>query len=162
MTNRFILWFAGMILSFGAGLYLDHRFKTLSFPLYIRALAGIVLVFAAFLLARSGRLLRKLGKPKEEWGWTTELVTTDLYRCLRHPHHLGIGLFITAFSAALGSLWTFLFVTFFIWTAILWFLKSVEEPELFEKFNGKYAAYREKIPMLFPSPCCLFRVIFKK
>ncbi len=159
MTWRFILWFSGIILSFGAGLFLDHKFETLSFPLLLKALALLVMGMAVFLLARSGRLLRRMGRPMEQWGWTTRLVTTDLYGCLRHPHHLGIGLFVSGLSIVVGGIWTFLIANAFIWTAILWFLKAVEEVELVEKFNGEYLDYRKKTPMLIPSPGCLLRVV---
>jgi len=162
MTRRFILWFASIGLSFGAGLFLDHRLKTLAFPVSLKVLAGLVMVSAVFLLARSGRLLRKIGKSGDKWGWTTKLITSDLYSCLRHPHHLGIGLFISGFSVVAGGIWTFLLANIFIWIAILWFLKTVEEIELLKKFNGEYIAYREKTPMLFPSLVCLLRVIFGK
>ena len=162
MTRRFILWFAGIILSFGAGFFLDYRLKTLVFPTLIKVLAGFVIIIAVFLLARSGRLLRKIGRPEDRWGWTTKLVTSDLYHCLRHPHHLGIGLFVSGLSAVAGGIWTFLIANLFIWAAILWFLKAVEEVELLKKFDGEYIAYREKTPMLFPSPGCLLRVVLEK
>lgn len=161
MTRRFILWFSGIGMSFAAGLFLDREFPLFHFPLHIRILAAFVIFFAVFLLARSGRLLRKMGKPTKDWGWTTKLVTTDLYKCLRHPHHLGIGLFAAGFSALVGNLWTFFIVTSFIWTGILLFLKRVEEPELVEKFGREYTLYKEKTPMLFPHSGCLLRVLFR-
>ncbi len=162
MTKRFVLWFSGIVLSFGLGLFLDHRLKTLAFPIWVKALALFLIFFAVLLLARSGRLLRKLGEPKEQWGWTTRLVTSDLYACLRHPHHLGIGLFVSSLSVVVGGVWTFLLASLFIWPAILWFLKSVEEKELVEKFNGEYLSYKEKTPMLLPSPGCLLKVLLGK
>ena len=160
MLKRFVLWFGGIAVSFAGGLYLDRRFEILLFPLWMKVLAIIFTLFSIFLLARSGRLLRNMGKP-EEWGWTTRLVTSDLYKCLRHPHHLGIGMFVSAFSIIIGGFFTFILASLFIWVGIIWFLRRVEEPELVEKFGEEYLVYRENTPMLIPSPLCLFKTIFK-
>lgn len=161
MIVRFIMWFAGIGVSFATGLYLDRKFMLLSFPVWVKILAGFLMLVAVLLLARSGRLLRKLGKPDEHWGWTSRFVTKDLYECLRHPYHLGIGLFVTAFSTIIGGLWTQVLVTIFVWTAIFIFLTRVEEPELLEKFGQDYVKYKEKTPMIFPSPRCIINVFLK-
>jgi len=87
------------------------------------------------------------------------LVTTGLYRFVRHPQYLGVVVFSANLTSRcfretlgdlgwLGSEWTFL----------LWFgtliayiiLASVEEIHLCSKFGEQYEEYREKTGFIFP------------
>ena len=54
-----------------------------------------------------------------------------------------------------------LIITIIQWSWILGFLFIVEERELVEKFGLEYKAYRQQVPMLFPKPLCVFRVLTK-
>jgi protein-S-isoprenylcysteine O-methyltransferase Ste14 len=87
------------------------------------------------------------------------LVTTDLYRCVRHPHHLGVGIFMTSLGLFIGYPGSFLIISVIQWLWILGFLFLVEERELVEKFGAEYKAYRQRVPMLFPKPLCVLRVL---
>ena len=113
-----------------------------------------------FPLKRTGKLLNLLGEQKE-WGCTSRLVTTDIYHCVRHPHHLAVGIFMTSFGLLIGHLWSFLIITMSQWVWVISFLFLVEEKELIKKFGEEYKAYRQKVPMLFPKPFCLLRVFSK-
>jgi protein-S-isoprenylcysteine O-methyltransferase Ste14 len=116
------------------------------------------MLLAHFPLKRAGRLLGRMADP-EEWGCTNRLVTTDLYRCLRHPHHFFIGIFMTSLGLAIGHIWSLLLIAVSQWLWILGFLFLVEERELLEKSGEAYAAYRREVPMLFVNLACLFRVL---
>ena len=97
MVKRAVGWFSAILASFLTGIYLDYLLYNLSFSIYIRIL-GLVGVLISFrLLQLSGKYLKKFGNPKK-WGLTTKLVTSGLYSCVRHPHHLGIGLMVTSLS----------------------------------------------------------------
>lgn len=156
--TRLILWFFLAGTSIAAGIVTDLILRTEPFPvlLHILGLAGIVL--AHFPLKRTGKLLSLLGESKA-WGCTSRLVTTDLYRCVRHPHHLGVGIFMTSLGLFIGYPWSFLIITVIQWLWILGFLFLVEERELVEKFGAEYKAYRQRVPMLFPKPLCVLRVL---
>ena len=160
MVRRFIMWMTALIISYGSGLYIDYIVLRFRFPIYI-SIVGILGIIIAFrLLQVSGRMLRKFGDARE-WGVTQKLVTTGIYSCLRHPHHLGIGLFASSITLVIGGVSTFLISSTVIWLLIIWFLKNVEEPELIEKFGEDYIKYRDRVPMIIPNIGCLLRELYK-
>ncbi len=155
---RLILWLIFTGTAIAGGVLTDLLLQTSPFPVWLRVagLAGMLL--AHFPLKRTGRLLGRLADP-EQWGCTNELVTTDLYSCLRHPHHLFIGIFMTALGLAIGHIVSFLLITVLQWLWILSFLLLVEEKELLSKFGKDYASYQHNVPMLVANPACLFKVL---
>jgi len=118
------------------------------------------MLLAHFPLKRTGRLLRRMGGA-EEWGCTTKLVTTDIYQCVRHPHHVGVGVFMTSLGLLIGYWWSFLFITVTQWTWVIAFLCLVEERELVENFGEEYIAYRQRVPMLLADLRCVLTVLSK-
>ncbi len=161
MQRRFLGWLSLLAGATALGWVLHRGLRWPPVPWPLRLLGLLGMVVAVLLLRRSGRLLRVLGQPGEEWGITQRLVTTDLYACLRHPHHLGIGLFVSSLFLALGLWELFLVVSLAQWTGILVFLYRVEEPELLAKFGDDYRRYRQQVPMLLGSPVCVLRTLFK-
>ena len=157
---RLILWLLLASISIAGGVTTDFILQTNPFPVLVRflGLAGIVL--AHFPLKRTGKLLKLLGESKE-WGCTTQLVTIDVYQCVRHPHHVGVGIFMTSLGLLIGHIWSFLIITIIQWLWILGFLFLVEERELAEKFGTAYKTYRQQVPMLLPKPLCTLRVLTK-
>jgi protein-S-isoprenylcysteine O-methyltransferase Ste14 len=155
---RLILWLILAGISVIGGVLTDLVLRSVPFPLWLRIIGLTGIVLAHFPLKRTGRLLSRMADP-EEWGCTNQLVTTDIYRCIRHPHHLFIGIFMTCLGLAIGHIWSFLLITATQWIWILGFLFLVEERELHQKFADDYAAYRRKVPMLIGQPTCLFQVL---
>jgi protein-S-isoprenylcysteine O-methyltransferase Ste14 len=158
--KRLLIWLLLAGISVAAGILTDLVLDTKSFPAPVRLLGVIGMLLAHFPLKRTGRLLNLLGEPIE-WGCTSRLVTTDIYRCVRHPHHLGVGIFMTSLGLLIGHLWSFLIISISQWVWVIAFLFLLEEKELIEKFGEEYKAYRQKVPMLFPKPICVFRVFSK-
>jgi protein-S-isoprenylcysteine O-methyltransferase Ste14 len=158
--KRLIIWLILTGISIVAGIVTDLVLKTESFLALVRLLGLIGMLLAHFPLKRTGRLLNLLGKPKE-WGCTSRLITTDIYKCVRHPHHLGVGIFMPSLGLLIGHLWSFLIISISQWVWIIGFLFLVEEKELIEKFGEEYKTYRQKVPMLFPKPICVFRTFTK-
>jgi protein-S-isoprenylcysteine O-methyltransferase Ste14 len=158
--KRLIFWLILAGISIIAGIVTDIVLKTKSFPALIRLLGSVGMLLAHFPLKRTGKLLNLLGEPKE-WGCTNRLVITDIYKCVRHPHHLGVGIFMTSLGLLIGHLWSFLIITISQWVWVIAFLFLVEEKELKEKFGEKYQEYRQKVPMLIPKPICAFKVFSK-
>jgi protein-S-isoprenylcysteine O-methyltransferase Ste14 len=157
---RLILWLILAGISIVGGIITDLILKTRSFSLFLRFLGLVGMLLAHFPLKRTGRLLKLRGE-SEEWGCTNRLVITDIYQCLRHPHHMGVGIFMTSLGLLIGHLWSFLFITVTQWAWVIAFLFLVEERELVEKFGEQYGAYRKRVPMLFANPVCVFRVLSK-
>ncbi len=154
IKKRMFLWLAVIALAFIAGYSLDMTYSY-EFPIYLRIIGLLGIATAALLLRISGRMLKRFGDP-EEWGWTTKLVTHGVYSCVRHPHHFGIGLFVTSLGLLVGY-FTFILLTVTIWITIIVFLIKVEEVELKEKFGSQYEEYSERVPMIFPRPICLIK-----
>ena len=154
------MWLVLTTISVVVGIVLDIALKTESFPLLVRLVGLIGMIVAHFPLKRTGRLLKLLGEQKE-WGCTNRLITTDIYQCVRHPHHLGVGIFMTSLGLLIGHVWSFLIITITQWVWVIAFLFLVEEKELREKFGEEYKAYRQQVPMLFPKLNCVFRVFTK-
>jgi protein-S-isoprenylcysteine O-methyltransferase Ste14 len=157
---RLILWLLPAGISIAGGVTTDLILQTNPFPVLVRFLGLVGIVLAHFPLKRTGKLLKLLGESKE-WGCTSRLVTTDVYQCVRHPHHLGVGIFMTSLGLLIGHPWSFLIITIIQWLWILGFLFLVEERELVEKFGMGYKAYRQQVPMLFPKPLCALQVLTK-
>ncbi len=159
--RRLIMWLILAGISVVAGIATDLILKTEPFPPVLR-LAGLIgMVLAHFPLKKTGKLLKNQGAPVE-WGGTTRLITTDIYQCVRHPHHLGVGVFMTSLGLFIGHPGSFLIITISQWIWVIMFLLLVEEKELMEKFGAEYRAYRQNTPLLVPRPACFFRALTKK
>jgi protein-S-isoprenylcysteine O-methyltransferase Ste14 len=158
--KRLIYWLLLTTISVVVGITIDIALKTESFSLLVRFVGLIGMILAHFPLKRTGRLLKLLGEQKE-WGCTTRLITTDIYQCVRHPHHLGVGIFMTSLGLLIGHWWSFFIITITQWGWVIAFLFLVEEKELREKFGEEYKAYSQQVPMLFPKLGCLFSVFNK-
>jgi protein-S-isoprenylcysteine O-methyltransferase Ste14 len=157
---RLIYWLFLTCISVAGGIVTDLALGTEPFPIGVRILGLAGMVLTHFPLKRTGRLLKLLGESRE-WGCTNRLVVTDLYQCVRHPHHIAMGVFMLSLGLLIGHRWSFLFVTIPQWLWIIGFLFLVEERELLEKFGEDYEAYRQQVPMLFPNPLCTFKVLSK-
>jgi protein-S-isoprenylcysteine O-methyltransferase Ste14 len=154
---RLILWLILTGITIAGGILIDAILRTSPFPVWLRMVGLAGMLLAHFPLKRTGRLLGQLADP-EQWGCTNKLVTTDLYGCLRHPHHLFIGIFMTALGLAIGHIVSFILITVLEWLWILGFLVLVEEKELLGKFGEEYVTYQHHVPMLVANPTCLFKV----
>lgn len=159
--KRLILWTTLTTISIGIGLFMDLiLFKTHEFPVYLRltGLAGIILTH--FLLKRTGRLLREFGEC-ELWGWSTRLIIRNVYKCVRHPHHLGVGTFMTFLGLLIGYPVTFLLIAVTQWLWVFLFVLVIEEKECLEKFGEQYRKYQERVPMFFCNPFCIIKELTK-
>jgi protein-S-isoprenylcysteine O-methyltransferase Ste14 len=155
---RLILWFVLVGVSVVGGVVTDVILRTDAFSVVLRALGLVGIVAAHFPLKRTGRLLHLRGEA-EQWGCTNRLITDDIYACVRHPHHVGVGVFMTSLGLLIGHRWSFLLIAGTQWLWIFGFLFLVEEPELREKFGEAYERYRERVPMLVPKLGCTIRVL---
>jgi len=147
---RLILWLVLVAASLVGGITLDLVQHARAFPPIVRLVGLIGIVGAHFPLKRTGRLLRLRGNA-EEWGCTSRLITDEIYRCVRHPHHLAVGIFMTAGGLLIGRPWSLLLIAGIQWAWILAFLFLVEEPELRAKFGRAYADYSRETPLLIPN-----------
>ena len=159
--RRLIFWISLTFISIGIGLFLDlSLFKTNDFPVIIRLIGLAGVIFVHFLLKRTGKLLRLFGE-SELWGWSTKIIVKNVYQCVRHPHHLGVGMFMTSLGILIGYPVTLTIITISQWLWVFLFVVFIEEKECLEKFGNEYRAYQKKVPMFFGNPFCIIREVFK-
>lgn len=118
-------------------------------PLAARQLASWILLMASAILAVHGfTMLRRLGKPSASLETTTVLVTSGIYRYIRHPLYasllyLGWGVFLRqptfAAAALTAAASLFLFLT-----------ARVEELENLAKFGADYNEYMKATRRFIP------------
>jgi protein-S-isoprenylcysteine O-methyltransferase Ste14 len=158
--KRLIFWISLTIISLGTGLFLDLILMvTKNFPVFIRIIGLVGVIFTHFLLKRTGKLLRLFGEC-ELWGWSTRLIVKNVYKCVRHPHHLGVGMFMTSLGLLIGYPVTFIIITVTQWLWIFLFVIFIEEKECLEKFGNEYREYCKKVPMFLGNPFCIIRELF--
>jgi len=159
--KRLIIWILLTTISIVVGLLLDLNYAvTGSFPVFIRIIGVIGMILAHFLLKRTGKLLRKFGEC-ELWGWSTKIITKNIYKCVRHPHHLGVGLFMTFLGLLIGYPIIFIIITVSQWLWVLIFVLVIEEKECLEKFGDVYIEYKKNVPMFFGNPICIVKELLK-
>ncbi len=78
-------------------------------------------------------------------------VSRGLYRWVRNPMYLAIGLILTG-EAILFESWTLLLFAVFIWLIQHLFVLLYEEPVLKEKFGPEYESYIKSVPRWLPKP----------
>jgi protein-S-isoprenylcysteine O-methyltransferase Ste14 len=159
--KRLIVWTALTVFSIAIGLLLDLSIvKTTFFPVSFRIFGIIGLISVHFLLKRTGQLLRLYGDCRL-WGWSRSLIIKNVYKCVRHPHHLGVGLFMTFLGMAIGYPFTFIVIIISQWAWVFLFVIFIEEKECLDKFGEDYVQYRQKVPMFFGNPVCIIKELLK-
>jgi len=158
--KRLIFWVSLTIASIGIGLLFDlFIIKTNGFPLYIRLIGFAGIFLTHFLLKRTGKLLRLFGEC-ERWGWSTRLIVKNVYKYVRHPHHLGVGIFMTFIGLLIGYPITLIIIATTQWLWVFLFVLFIEEKECLEKFGNEYREYRKNVPMFFGNPVCIIKELF--
>ena len=108
------------------------------------AFAGALVVFDSFVrFAREGR-----GTPAPT-APTEQLVVGGLYRWVRNPMYVGVGVAITGQALILGSLLVLAYGALF-YAVVSAFVITYEEPVLSRRFGASYDAYREAVPRWLP------------
>ena len=80
---------------------------------------------------------------------TQKLITTGPYRYCRNPMVLGTMMAYFGVVVLAGSLSSFIFYALLM-SALLIYVKKVEERELAERFGREYLMYKEKVPFIIP------------
>ena len=107
-------------------------------------LVGLAMVVACFVrFVREGR-----GTPAPT-APTEELVVGGLYRYLRNPMYVGVGLAIAGQCLALRSLSLVVWLALFT-IAVTLFVVAYEQPTLRAQYGASYDAYRRSVPAVVP------------
>ncbi len=114
-------------------------------------ISWILLILSFVPLVYGVILLRRTGKPTDQLEATTQLVTTGIYRFIRHPLYASLlllawGIFFKSPSLLEGCMAV-------VTTAFLYATALADENECLHKFGPPYAAYMRKtwrfLPFLF-------------
>ena len=136
MEISFILWLIFMSLD-------AVRFHWSRMLLWVQAIGTLILLCSfsfLFLTFRENSYLSPVVRVQEERGHT--VVTTGLYRHVRHPMYMAILIFIVGTSLLLGSWYGLIFVI--ICMAILARRAVLEEQMLLKELSG-YADYKAQV-----------------
>jgi protein-S-isoprenylcysteine O-methyltransferase Ste14 len=107
-------------------------------------LGGLAMVVACFVrFVREGR-----GTPAPT-APTEELVVGGLYRYVRNPMYVGVGLVIAGQCLAFRSLPLVAWLAVFV-IAVTVFVVAYEQPTLSERYGASYDDYRRRVPAVLP------------
>ena len=148
---RIVLWIFMLV---GGAIYAyvidksDCLFHSILFHL-LSALIGLFILRLAFRAAANGGKELSKGRdknmPRLE---TNRLVTTGIYKCMRHPMLFGLTLLPLGWALLLG-LPTFIIIIAPLEMIFIVFMVMIfEEMEVKRKFGDDYKSYAKKVPMV--------------
>ncbi|MDH5717721.1 MAG: isoprenylcysteine carboxylmethyltransferase family protein [Spirochaetia bacterium] len=114
----------------------------------VQIISWILLTFSGILVIYGFFLLKKTGKPQKDIENTTQLVTTGIYKYLRHP--LYASLLYLSWGAFLKNVSMLTIELISIITIFLWITSKTEEKENIKKFGSEYIEYMKKSKMFVP------------
>ncbi|MBN2174016.1 MAG: isoprenylcysteine carboxylmethyltransferase family protein [Bacteroidales bacterium] len=112
-------------------------------PTFILLLAGTLVLFFSWQLARSG-LRIVFGQKREK----PEVIRKGVFSMVRHPVYVGsillyLGLILYTLSLASAAFWLVIVVFYY-------FISRYEEKILTDYFGEEYLRYKNEVPMLIP------------
>ena len=117
----------------------------------LQLISWVLLCASIYVAAAGFILLVKLGKPKKnlvEFEDTSKLVTTGMYKYIRHP--LYASLLLLGFGVFFKKIETAQVILVIINTAALYITASMEEGEMIKGFGDEYREYMKKSKMFIP------------
>ena len=161
---RIILW---LLMLIGGALYaysIDKNDLLFHSPLFhlLSALIGLFILRLAFRAAANGG--KELAKGRDENMprlETNRLVTTGIYKCLRHPMLFGLTLLPLGWALLLGMPTFITIIAPLEMLFIVFMVIIFEEMEVKRKFGDEYKAYAQRVPMVSFKRSCLRR-LFRK
>lgn len=154
MVWKFLFWPAVWIVILVPGwiwpLYLDGLIRLAVFFLGLIFFAG-----SLALTAVGGRTLKRFAhQQNRKTFWPDTFTARGIYRCMRHPMHLGLALLPVAVAMMWGSIPVMLASGWGV-AAAFWFVLMIEEKETLQRFGDEYSRYMQLTPPFTLSPKCL-------
>jgi protein-S-isoprenylcysteine O-methyltransferase Ste14 len=136
-----LIYLAGLAVGFG----LEALLPSASVPPVLGLVAGIPLIGAGVLLARSFfRALGQAGTPISPYAASTALVTGGPYRVSRNPGYLGMALAYAGIALVSGALWPFASLAVVL-VLVDRGVIAREERYLEQKFGDEYLQYKSRV-----------------
>jgi protein-S-isoprenylcysteine O-methyltransferase Ste14 len=115
--------------------------------------SAVTVAIGATLLACGGAVYvigrLQLRSFRATWGLATDrLLTTGIYRLVRHPQNLGWGLLLTGVAMLGGSGVALALTGAYVFSCVIWL--PVEEAYLERMFGSRYSSYHASTPALVP------------
>jgi protein-S-isoprenylcysteine O-methyltransferase Ste14 len=120
---------------------LDHRFAWTTLPLYL-FLAGDALVALGFLIVFSVYRENTFASATIELAPEQKVISTGLYKLVRHPMYMGAFFLLVGIPLSLGSGWG-LFVIGLMMPALIW--RLFDEEKFLAKNLPGYAEYQKTV-----------------
>ena len=162
---RIIIWIIMIFGGCGFGYYIDSLiFENIHQNIIFHIVSFLVGVFLLFIVMKisknTGRTLAKYGrKGKLKRMQTNVLAKQGIYKCMRHPMHLGLFLFPLGIAFLIGSPSFILIIAPVEIIFMLIMIKLVEEPEAINKFGEKYLNYKKQVPWFCFKIKCLKKLL---
>jgi protein-S-isoprenylcysteine O-methyltransferase Ste14 len=118
-------------------------------PFSVQQVLSWILLILSIIVAIAGiRIFLIKGKPKEQIEDTSRLVTSGLYKYIRHPMYLSLILLGTGayFKDTGFPQWLFALINL----AAIILTAKIEEKEMIAKFGNEYREYIKKTKMFIP------------
>ena len=161
---RILLW---LLMLIGGAVYaynIDKNDPLFHSPLFhlLSALIGLFILRLTFRAAANGgkELAKGRGEnmPRLE---TNKLVTTGIYKCMRHPMLFGLTLLPLGWALLLGLPTFITIIAPLEMLSIIFMVMVFEEMEVKKKFGYEYETYAQRVPMVSFKRSCLTR-LFKR
>jgi protein-S-isoprenylcysteine O-methyltransferase Ste14 len=133
--------FVGIQFLLFAMFLLPITFTEVKFPIFFTALGGFVCLLGGFIIMLSLLQLNTNLSPFPSPKKSATLVTSGLYKYVRHPIYSGIILLFLGFSVFEASIYKIL-ISCLVW--FLFYLKSEYEEQKLTLFYKEYSQYRKK------------------
>lgn len=111
-----------------------------------RIIGILLIVYSLFLTSTGGRSIARFGHLEEhETFWPDKFTEFGIFKCMRHPMHLGLALFPLALALISGLVLAICGAGWGV-AGALWFVLQVEEKDTLDKFGQTYSDYMQRVP----------------
>jgi protein-S-isoprenylcysteine O-methyltransferase Ste14 len=114
----------------------------------LQIISWILLILSVYVVITGYRLLKKKGKPDNNFENTSALVRSGIYGYIRHPLYLSI--FLLGTGVMLKDTGTLQLSLGLINLVAIWITARIEEKEMIAKFGDKYRVYMKETRMFIP------------
>ena len=111
----------------------------------LRIIGFALYVPAAFFVISAFTTLKRKGKPEAGWESTTVMISSNVFRIVRHPLYLGTAIWAIAFILTFQSIPTTVLGIVSIFCC--WMASKKEDAFNIDKFGDSYKEYMERVPM---------------
>ena len=114
----------------------------------LQIISWSLMILALLVAAWGFIILYSRGKPEDQMEKTTQLITTSIYKYIRHPMYLS--LVLLGFGIMMKDPRLLQIILALVNFITMYFTARVEEKEMITRFGPPYSEYMHKTKMFFP------------